>query len=176
MVQSKKKIRRMALTGFLGTAWVACVIVGMGWLTRYQMTPGRVMAARNFSDASILHLAKDRPTLIMFVHPRCPCSDASMEELARLMSAARDHVSARVLFVNPPGEAEQWSHTDLWRDAEQIAGVNVRCDMEGAIASKFGIQTSGHVLLFNSDGKLLFSGGITGSRVMREIMRVWKRC
>jgi hypothetical protein len=164
MPQPGKTIRHRSATGVFGTAWVACVIVGMGWLMRYQMTPGRAMGAQIPTDQSILHLAKDRPTLMMFVHPRCPCSEASMEELAQLMTLCKDRVAARVLFVNPSGQSEMWSRTSLWRDAEQIAGVDVRCDIDGMLANRLGIQTSGHVLLFDTDGKLLFSGGITGSR------------
>ena len=37
-------------------------------------------------------------------------------------------------------------------------------DIDGALAKRFSIQTSGHALLYDSDGKLLFSGGITGGR------------
>jgi hypothetical protein len=100
----------------------------------------------------------------MFVHPQCACSRASMEELARLMVLCRDRVTARVLFVNPADQPLQWSQTDLWDSAKAIPDVDVRCDQDGALAKHLNIQTSGHVLLFDPSGKLLFSGGITGSR------------
>ena len=32
------------------------------------------------------------------------------------------------------------------------------------VARQFGVQTSGHTLVYGPDGSLLFSGGITGSR------------
>ena len=37
-------------------------------------------------------------------------------------------------------------------------------DLDGAEARRFGAETSGHTLLFDLDGNLLFSGGITQSR------------
>jgi hypothetical protein len=37
-------------------------------------------------------------------------------------------------------------------------------DDEGAEANRFHAATSGQTLLYDADGRLLFSGGITGSR------------
>ncbi len=45
-----------------------------------------------------------------------------------------------------------------------MTGVDVSFDEEGLLAQKFGVETSGHVLLYDGNGQLLFSGGITGLR------------
>jgi hypothetical protein len=37
-------------------------------------------------------------------------------------------------------------------------------DDRGVEAERFGTSTSGQTLLYSADGRLLFSGGITGSR------------
>jgi hypothetical protein len=37
-------------------------------------------------------------------------------------------------------------------------------DADGSEARRFGAETSGHTLLFDPNGSLLFSGGITASR------------
>jgi hypothetical protein len=42
--------------------------------------------------------------------------------------------------------------------------VTVLTDEKGTEAAKFGAKTSGHTLVFDREGTLLFSGGITGSR------------
>jgi len=42
--------------------------------------------------------------------------------------------------------------------------VIVRADQEGNEARCFQVTTSGHVVLYDVHGKLLFSGGITVSR------------
>jgi hypothetical protein len=52
----------------------------------------------------------------------------------------------------------------LRRSAAEIPGVSVLSDPDGAEARRFGAQTSGHTLLFDHTGRLLFSGGITQSR------------
>jgi hypothetical protein len=99
----------------------------------------------------------------MLVHPQCPCSRATIGELADLMAKSEGRISAYVLFVRPPGFADSWVHTDLWESARQIPGVNVISD-NGREAHRFGAATSGQTLVFDRRGQLRFSGGITLAR------------
>jgi glyoxylase-like metal-dependent hydrolase (beta-lactamase superfamily II) len=69
-----------------------------------------------------------------------------------------------VLFYRPRQFPAGWERTDLWRSAAAIPGVTVLVDPDGLEAERFGAKTSGHVLVYDSAGRLLFSGGITGSR------------
>ena len=45
-----------------------------------------------------------------------------------------------------------------------MPGVAVMDDVDGKLAKLFGAETSGYVVIYNPQGKLLFNGGITGSR------------
>jgi hypothetical protein len=101
---------------------------------------------------------------LIFAHPRCPCTRATIGELAVIMARCRDRVDARVLFYKPKGSAPDWEQTDTWRDAGRIPGVRVGVDPDGAEAARFSARTSGHALLYGPEGALLFSGGITASR------------
>jgi hypothetical protein len=80
------------------------------------------------------------------------------------MARAQGSVAATVLFYRPRQFPPGWERTDLWRSAAAIPGVTVRADPEGREAQRFGAVTSGHVLLYDRAGQLLFTGGITGSR------------
>jgi hypothetical protein len=80
------------------------------------------------------------------------------------MTHAQEKVSAQVLFYEPEGASTDWAQTDLWQSAEQIPGVSVYRDPDGRESERFGATTSGYVVLFDKGGKLLFHGGITGSR------------
>jgi hypothetical protein len=100
----------------------------------------------------------------MIAHPRCPCTRASIAELAQIMAHAPSGLKATVLFVKPPGAGKDWDDTDLRRSAVAIPGVTALTDENGLEAARFGAQTSGHTLVFDRDGALAFSGGITGTR------------
>jgi hypothetical protein len=145
--------------------WTLAVTVGMGVLLNYETAPG--VAAVPHSDwpkGSEIRLASDRPTLVMVAHPKCPCTRASLGELARLMAQCQGKVTARVLFLRPKGMPMGWEKTDLWRSAASIPGVEVSSDYRGVEARRFGAKTSGQTFLFDPSGRLLFSGGITGGR------------
>lgn len=80
------------------------------------------------------------------------------------MAADGSALDTEVLFYRPEAAGESWARTDLWRQAVAIPGVRVRTDTGGAEARRSGVTTSGHVLLYAPDGKLVFSGGLTSGR------------
>jgi hypothetical protein len=100
----------------------------------------------------------------MLAHPHCPCTRASLGELARLMAQAQGRVTAYVLFVKPSDFPDGWEKTDLLTSASAIPGVTVVRDDEGVEAGRFRAATSGQTMLYDAGGKLLFSGGITSAR------------
>jgi hypothetical protein len=109
-------------------------------------------------------LADKKPLLVMFAHPRCPCTKASLGELEQLVRLAKGQFDAAVLFYQPDENAKAWSSTDLVDQARAIPGVRVLFDSGAVVTKRFAVATSGHTLLYVPDGHLLFSGGITGSR------------
>ena len=80
------------------------------------------------------------------------------------MAHSEGRLSAYVLFLKPAGFSDNWEETDLWQSASKIPGVKVILDDEGREARLFHAATSGQTVLYDPDGRLLFSGGITGSR------------
>jgi len=113
---------------------------------------------------SLITRQSDRANLLMFLHPYCPCSRASIEELNRLIGQCQNPISIHVLFVRPKGVSDDWANTSLRRVAQTIPGVQVTLDSDGKEARRFGAESSGYVVLYSPKGDLLFSGGITGSR------------
>lgn len=156
---------RTILTVGLGLTWAGATIVGGHALLRYENSPGNVgRLASSLPVGSEVRLATDRPTLVMAAHPQCPCTRASVAELAQLMAHVQGKVQAYVLFYTPRESGADWQNTDLRRTAAQIPGVTVLSDIDGAEAERFGAETSGHTFLFDPSGQLLFNGGITASR------------
>jgi hypothetical protein len=148
-----------------GTLWLLMICVGVGLLWSYERRPGVAAAApaRWPADSGLRH-ADERATLVMLAHPHCPCTRASLGELARLMAQARGRVTAYVLFAKPPGLPDGWEDTDLLTTASAIPGVTVVRDFEGVEAVRFRAATSGQTMLYDAGGALLFSGGITRAR------------
>jgi hypothetical protein len=144
--------------------WLTLVIVGLGILRGYSLTPGSA-GTPQASWPSESHISRPSRyfTLVMAIHPHCPCSRASIGELAILMAHSEGRLVAFVVFVQPPGFDENWTKSDLWSSAEAIPGVTSIID-RGAEAKLFGAATSGQTMVYDLHGRLLFSGGITAAR------------
>ena len=145
--------------------WMAIVIAGLGRLWVYAATPGPSATAPEMWPATS-HIAREagRPVLIMFLHPQCPCSRASVGELAVLMAHVQGRVATRILFYRPADYAPGWEHTDLWTSVAAIPGVQLATDVTGSEAAIFGAAVSGQALLYDASGRLIFSGGMTTAR------------
>jgi hypothetical protein len=152
-------------TAFFAVTWIVAVLFGLRAVANYENTPGEVgVTPALWPAASRIPKATDRATLVMFAHPRCPCTGASMAELAQIMAQVQGKVSAYVVFLKPANSGPDWDDTDLRHSAAHIPGVTVVTDVNGTEARRFGAETSGHTLVFGIDGRRLFDGGITASR------------
>lgn len=157
--------KKFLLTALLGVTWIAAVAFGLRILLRYESTPGRIgVVGGNWPATSAIARTEPNPTLVMLAHPHCPCTRASIGELAQIMADTQGKLEAYVLFTKPNGAGADWDDTELRRSAAAIPGVTVLTDPDGSEARRFGAETSGHTLLFDRDGALRFSGGITASR------------
>jgi len=158
---SFSKARWIALVA----VWVAAAGAGMTALAAYKSRPGPAgTSPAQWPASSGIHRTPGLPTLVMFAHPLCPCTEASLAELARLMRRVDGKLSAHVLFIRPDGTPESWARSANWKLAAHIPGVSVAADSDSAEALRFGSGTSGEVVFYDADGALRFSGGITPAR------------
>ncbi|HEY3967780.1 MAG TPA: hypothetical protein VGM05_24675 [Planctomycetaceae bacterium] len=149
----------------LVAAWLISVAVGLKWLMDFDMTPGAVGSPPANCPSAFVHGSSDaRPLLIMFVHSNCPCSRAGLVELAGIAEANRETVDVCIYLRTSSRTSSGLETTSLWEQAAAVPGANLVSDPDGEVASRFQVQTSGHVLLYGAAGELLYSGGITASR------------
>ncbi len=149
----------------LAVAWSAACAGGFAALGEYQATPGGAAPAADWPAGSRVPRATVGDTLVLVIHPQCPCSRATIDNLAVLMAhCPAGRVAAVAVFVRPAGMPAGWERTDLWTSAEAIPGVTVAADPGGVEAARFGAATSGQALLFDPAGRLLFGGGLTPGR------------
>jgi hypothetical protein len=147
------------------TAWAAACGGGLAALARHQATPGVAAPAGNWPASSRLARATAGDTLLVFVHPKCPCTRATLDNLAVLLAhCPPGRVTVTVLLVRPAGATDGWERTDLAATAAAIPGVTTVVDADGREAAAFGAATSGQAVLFDPTGQLLFRGGLTRGR------------
>jgi hypothetical protein len=132
-------------------------------LTAFDSAPG-VEARPPFYWPPKTGLGNDfsRPQLLMFVHPRCACTTASLAGLETL-SAEHQPFPADLTFVMYRAGAVD-DDGALPRHARVLPASRIYADEFGKEAARFRVRTSGTVLLYSAAGRLLFQGGITGSR------------
>jgi hypothetical protein len=164
-VPSQKTWARTCAIGVFATAWIGAIVLGQRVMLDYDYTAAAPAnpPVKWPTETSVPHQL-GLPTLVVFAHPHCPCTRATIEELARLMARLQNRATAVVLFVRPQSASDGWEKTDLWQSAARIPGVTVLSDSEGSEASRFGAQASGQTLLYSAAGDLQFDGGITASR------------
>jgi hypothetical protein len=153
------------LVAALAGLWLIAAALGHRAMLNYDdsaAAPG--VPPEKWPVATRVRRTPGLPAIVVVAHPHCPCSRATVEELARLMASLQNRVTATVIFVRPSGFSGDWEMTDLRRDAARIPGVDVFGDLSGVEASLFGAQASGQTMLYDAAGDLRFSGGITPSR------------
>jgi hypothetical protein len=170
--QSKVKL------GAMHVAWTTAIVcwslgvVGLfWWITNYEFSnyeKPEDSAVTHWPGDAALQLSSDRPTLVFFMHPKCPCTRASLRELRRLLEASTvmdAELPDVIVVVNQPQGADAaWSNTDTVRDAALLPRATMFAEIDGQESTRFGAVTSGGVMLFDTAGKRLFAGGITTSR------------
>ena len=158
--------RRQPLVLAIVVVWALLSLGGLWALLRYANTPGYAPAAlARWPNGTKIQRSEQGATLVMFAHPHCPCTRASLGELERILAQTGGAaIKPCIVFFKPRAAEKNWEQTDLWKSAAAIPGASVLSDLDGEEARRFHATTSGHALLYDAAGNLLFSGGITGAR------------
>src|SRR5437660_10078569 len=103
--------------------WAGAAIVGGRAMLKYESTPGKVGSVSQWWPAdSPIQPADDRPTLVMFAQPQCPCTRASVAELAKLVERIESKARVYVIFYTPRAIGSVLDDTTLSREASALPG------------------------------------------------------
>jgi hypothetical protein len=164
-VRREAPVQRRPWLWIATAVWLLAAVAGLSVLWKYDNEPGvGATAPARWPAASVLARTPGQSTLVLLAHPQCSCTPASLAELAEVLARAGTRPRTYVLFLKPVGVSSAWEQTDLWKTAAAIPGVTLVRDDDGREARRFGSETSGQTLLYDGNGTLRFSGGITGSR------------
>lgn len=152
-------------------AWAGAVGISWQMLLNYgfKSEPANPEATSlRWPSGTGLKIAPNRPTVLFFVHPRCPCTRASLAELERLW-VLREAMASRspqliVVVTVPPDASPDWLTTRTVERASSLPGATLAMDPEGREAQRFGASTSGTVMWFDAEGDCRYAGGLTASR------------
>lgn len=147
------------------TAWAAFIAYGAKSLILYSSKPGLAATAPWILPESEIgiHLGPN-PVLLVFLHPHCPCSRSTLEQVQSILETQSSKIDCRIYVVVPPQAFEGWENGAMVNRLNDFEKATFEIDRNGRIASRFCASTSGQVLLYRSDGVLVFSGGITANQ------------
>ena len=118
------------------------------------------LTPKHFPSVNGVALRDAQPTVLVFIHPLCPCTPATLAQL-KLIADSAD------VSVIQSGPAVDIQDEDVGRSAQKVSRFErVIDDRSGELARSFGAMTSGHIVAYAPDGSLLFRGGITPGRGM----------
>jgi hypothetical protein len=147
------------------TLWAVGICFGLAWLWNYSVQPGiKGDAPAAWPTQASITPVPQRYNLVLSLHPHCPCSSATAEELAGILARTGDSMQVHVLLYKPHDAATDWLKSSLTSTVESLPHTTITADVDGDLAERFGALTSGDAQLFAPDGRLVFHGGITPAR------------
>ncbi len=164
LILSLGKHQRISV-GISVAAWLLCIGCGGYILLAYSARPTAMSSVpQSIPVDTKLEIKRGTQSLLVFLHPHCPCSKSTVEQLRRILSVTDSRVDCHVLFVNPVGTPSKWEEGCLFDEVITIPGISVYIDDDGCEATRFSAAASGEVLLYDKCQHLVFHGGITPSR------------
>lgn len=158
------QVSRLAIVGSLAL-WAAGIVFGTRYANNYSGTPGiSSPSVDHWPTHSLLALSSTRDTIVIAIHPQCPCSNASVEELRNAVARSGEHPLIYALIYQPNNEPADWAETPVVRAAQAIPGSHIFIDRTGSEMERFHARVSGDVFLYDVEGRIRFKGGVTSSR------------
>ena len=155
---------RFSISGLV-LAWGLIVSFGLFSVGVYTAVPGEAGSPPALWPDDI-EIRRDlrRSTLLIFLHPGCPCSQASVAELGIILSQTARHVNGHAVLLSAKHSDMDWVRSPLKAALALLPEVRQWEDRSGGLAHRFRVATSGHVVLYDQNGRLTYSGGITDAR------------
>jgi hypothetical protein len=161
------KVPRLAMI-----CWFLALTIGQSVMLTYgwqRDVPQRAGPPVLWPEGSRLARNQSGDSLLLFVHPRCPCTQATTGELERLLSSFQttgrlDRLELWVVAAIPRGATKEWTSTSLIERSSRLPKAKLCLDYGGIEALRFAALASGTVMLYSADGRLRYSGGVTAAR------------
>lgn len=156
---------KRAVSGALCCAAAVAVLFGWYQMLHFSTTPGEQESGpATWPHAEPRPGAGQAPLLLVFIHPGCSCTHATLQELDRLLAENHGPIDVVLEVYRSKAMVNSGYSSVLdvtpWFDRRAILAA----DVDGRMARLFRARTSGEVLLYSEGGVLLFQGGMTAER------------
>jgi hypothetical protein len=118
---------------------------------------------RHWPAGSTLKRSAGRSHVVIFAHPGCPCTQATLTNLAELSERLSGRFDLSVVFVTRGLDPRFVARAPVVHAAQQLRTALVTQD-DGRAAQSFGASVSGEVFAFDARGRSVFHGGLTAAR------------
>jgi hypothetical protein len=152
---------------WLVISWLVFVFSGICWLFWYNEwqyslpTPVPVnynaVAPGTFINVPDNIEKSNKPILLHFFNPDCPCSKFNIEHFKSLVKHYSNSISFSVVVISRNATYTQ-------SDIQQKFGLNIPVLFDQSIAAKCGVYSTPQAVLIDTDHKLYYRGNYNKSR------------
>lgn len=156
--------RKKIIISVIISIWVGSIIWSTKAMLIFQFTPGKMGKVFNdFPQKSKLVLDQTLPTLILFLHPKCTCSKASVEEIKIIKSSIKKEF--KLIAVVQTASLKLTDELEkLKEELSTLPHSTIVNDSYSFETNLFSVKTSGQIYIYSSFGELIYTGGSTSSR------------
>ncbi len=153
-IRAQKRGARIVVRIVVAATWVWATALALHCTMVWESSPG-VASRQTPAHGSGLKL-------IFVAHTYCPCTSVALRNLMSLSGEALAKLRPEIVLTGPDATPESTAPNVIL--ASKIAHVTIRYGHEAQALSDYGARTSGQCFLFDKQGKLVFSGGLTSGR------------
>lgn len=145
--------------------WVILCTIGLGAVSLHSFDGVVADSPKNSCWPQDSRLVQDdRERLVIFIHPQCPCTIATLSELEAILVRKTVPTTCVISATDP-----EWLTSKVMQQIKKLqthysASIDIFLDTDGSEGERFEAIASGHCMYFDRHGKKVFSGGITASR------------
>jgi hypothetical protein len=150
----------------LATAWLFILGLLVWKQYDYKSTPGKAsLFVGRAPDSSSIKFDSKHYNFITFIHPKCSCSEATIENLTTMTrDFANKNISFHVVFYSSSELGSDLENSKYVKEVKELQNTRIYFDKKLTDFSLYDVETSGQSFLFDTEKNLIFKGGITESR------------
>ena len=137
-----------------GLLWLLIIAAFLFSLLKYQYQTNAKSSLNQANSPmytnleNTFNLDSDTNKLFVFLHSECVCSEASLDELAKIFANLNKYPDLYFIFSQPEGFKPDIKKSKLWDQAIKFAAKEYYIDLDAKLVKDLSLISSGTVLYF----------------------------